>query len=191
MKPEEPMGRLLGLARGIDRGTQWLGKKVSWLVLAMVLLGAFNSIARFMGPYLGRNLSSNAFIEAQWYMFSLLFLLGAGYVLQRDAHVRVDVLYSRLSRRGKAWVDLLGGVFLLIPFCLFGLLASWPSVANSFAVREVSPDPGGLPRYPIKAMILVCFALLFVQGVSQIIWKVSALRDPESAGRDTEGKPLP
>ncbi|MCH9648579.1 MAG: TRAP transporter small permease subunit [Deltaproteobacteria bacterium] len=184
------MGFLLRLASVIDRGNQWLGKKISWLVLAMVLLGAFNSIARFLGPYLGRNLSSNAFIEAQWYMFSLLFLLGAGYVLQRDTHVRVDVLYANLSRRGKAWVDLLGGVFLLIPFCLFGLWSSWPSVANSFAVREVSPDPGGLPRYPIKAMILVCFALLFLQGISQVIQQVSSLRESGSTAGDHSGETL-
>ena len=113
-------------------------------------MGAFNAVARYLGKSIGLNLSSNAYIEAQWYLFSAVFLLGAAHTLQRDQHVRVDVLYGRLTARKKAWIDIIGTVCFLIPFCLFGLVISIPAVRNSWAVLEGSPDPGGLARYPLK-----------------------------------------
>jgi TRAP-type mannitol/chloroaromatic compound transport system permease small subunit len=142
----------------------------------MVLIGAYNAITRYLGRYIGINLSSNAYIEAQWYLFSLLFLLCAGYALQQDAHVRVDVLFARFSPRVRSWINILGAVLLLIPFCIFLLWVSWPVVMNSWNVREVSPDPGGLPRWPLKAVIPVCFILLMVQGIAELIKEVARLR---------------
>jgi TRAP-type mannitol/chloroaromatic compound transport system permease small subunit len=170
------MKRLLWISGIIDRITVRLGRIASWLALIMVLIGAYNAITRYLGRFIGVNLSSNAYIEAQWYLFSLLFLLCASYALQQDAHVRVDVLFSRYSPRVRSWVNILGGALLLIPFCIFLLWVSWPVVMNSWDVREVSPDPGGLPRWPLKAVIPICFVLLLVQGISEIIKEVARLR---------------
>jgi TRAP-type mannitol/chloroaromatic compound transport system permease small subunit len=162
--------------RFIDRLNDRIGHAVAWLVLAMVLLGAFNAVARYAGRFLELNLSSNAYLEGQWYLFSLVFLLGAAHTLRRDAHVRVDVLYGRLGPTARAWVDLIGTLLFLIPFCLFVLWVSWPSVRNSWAVLEVSADPGGLPRYPIKSVILIGFVLVLLQGVAELVRCVRRLR---------------
>jgi TRAP-type mannitol/chloroaromatic compound transport system permease small subunit len=176
--------RWLRLSNLIDRFTAAIGRLVSWLVLLMVLLSAFNAVARYLGRFLGRNLSSNAYLEGQWYLFSLVFLLGASYALQRDAHVRVDVLFARFPEKVRRWINIVGTVLLLAPFSMFVLWTSWPVVRNSWSIHEVSPDPGGLPRWPLKPFILVCFALLLVQGVSELIKEVHALRHPESGEHD-------
>ena len=157
------------LAWAIDRATSAIGRVVSWLVPAMVLIGAYNAVARYLGRFLGVNLSSNLYLELQWYLFSLIFLVGGAYALRENAHVRVDVLYGRLGRRARAAIDCAGTLLLLAPFCIFILWVSWPSVRNSWVVREGSPDPGGLPRYPLKAVILVAFALLLVQALSELL----------------------
>jgi TRAP-type mannitol/chloroaromatic compound transport system permease small subunit len=171
---------------GLNRTSAWidamsdrLGSLVGWLTLAMVLVGAFNAVARYLGKSIGLNLSSNAYIEAQWYLFSAVFLLGAAHTLQRDQHVRVDVLYGRLTARKKAWVDIIGTVCFLIPFCLFGLVISIPAVRNSWAVLEGSPDPGGLARYPIKSLMLICFALILIQSISELAKRIRLLREGE------------
>ncbi len=185
----------LRIARAIDRLNERIGQGVSWMCLVMVLIGCYNAIGRYLGRFLGWNLSSNAYLELQWYLFSLIFLLAAAYTLRRDAHVRVDVLYGRLSNKGRAWVDLCGSLFFLLPFCVFGLVASWPSVRSSWAVREMSPDPGGLPRYPLKTMILVAFLLLILQGVSEILKRIAILRgiddERDQDGAQAEGGPHP
>jgi TRAP-type mannitol/chloroaromatic compound transport system permease small subunit len=160
----------------VDRLSDVIGRTASWLALVMVLVGAFNAIARYLGRYMGVQLSSNSWLELQWYLFSLLFLLGAAHALRHDAHVRVDVLFAKLSDRGRAWINLLGTVLLLLPFCIFMFVVSVPTVRNSWAIREVSSDPGGLPRYPLKTVILICFALLFLQGIAELIREVAALR---------------
>lgn len=172
------------MAGAIDALSDGIGRAASWLVLAMVLIGAFNAVARYAGRFLGVHLSSNAYIELQWYLFSLVFLLGAAWVLREDAHVRVDVLYGRVSARARALIDILGTLLLLIPFALFVLWVSSPVVRSSWQIRELSPDPGGLPRYPLKAMILVCFVLLLVQGVAQLIRAVHRFRAATDSGPD-------
>jgi len=166
----------LRLAAVIDRVTRLVGNVVAWLVVVMVVLGAGNAGLRYLGRFVGRSLSSNAFLEAQWYLFSLIFLLGAAYALQQDAHVRVDVLFARYSERVRSWINILGALLLLLPFCAFALWTSWPVVRNSWAIGEVSPDPGGLPRYPLKAVVLVSFALLALQGISELIKEIHRLR---------------
>lgn len=167
---------LQNFARAVDRLNDGLGRALRWLALVMVLMGAYNAVARYLTRYAGVSLSSNALNELQWYLFSLIFLLGAAYGLKHDVHVRVDVLYQRLTARGQAWIDLLGSVFFLIPFCTVMLVVAWPTVMDSWAVRETSPDPGGLPRYPIKAVILVCFALLLLQALAHIVRQLEVLR---------------
>ncbi len=173
------MALLRAIAAGIDALNERVGRAVSWLALVMVLFGAWNAVARYIGRFVGTDLSSNGFIEAQWYMFSLLFLLGAGYTLKEDAHVRVDVLYGRLGPRGKAWIDVGGTLLFLLPFCVFGVWVSWEWVLNSWVEREVSPDPGGLPRYPLKAMVPLAFTLLGLQGISLFIKRLDV-----ALGRD-------
>lgn len=173
------------MAAAIDGLNDRIGAVIRWLALIMVLVGAFNALARYATRYTDVSLSSNAYLDLQWYFFSLIFLLGAAYGLNHDVHVRVDVMYERLSRKARAWIDLAGTVLFMLPFSLLMLYVSWPAVRNSWSIREVSPDPGGLPRYPIKAVILVGFVLLVLQGFSQIVKQVEILRggDPLPAGR--------
>jgi TRAP-type mannitol/chloroaromatic compound transport system permease small subunit len=170
--------------RQIDALSTRVGRLISWLTLVMVLVGAFNALARYLGKFTELQLSSNAYLELQWYLFSMVFLLGASHTLQRDQHVRVDVLYGSFSKRSKAWLDLLGGTFFLIPFCIFGLIVCWPMVSNSWTMGDTwlgegSPDPGGLPRAPIKTMMLVCFGLLLLQALAEIGKQVRTLLEPK------------
>lgn len=174
------MQKLLQLSRWIDRINGWIGYGVTLLVPLMLLLGVWNVVGRYVGRLVGQNLSSNALIEGQWYVFSLVFLLGAAYTLRQNGHVRVDVLYSNWSPRRKALVNLLGSLIFLIPFCLMVILASWDTIAASWARGEISPDPGGLPRYPIKSMIVVCCTLVLFQGVSEAIKSWAILARPET-----------
>jgi TRAP-type mannitol/chloroaromatic compound transport system permease small subunit len=172
---------LLSLSALIDRLSGLLGTVVSWLCLLMVLLGAFNAVARYSGRFIGFNLSSNAMLEAQWYLFAVLFLLGASWTLQRDAHVRVDVIFGRLSARSRAIINVAGGLLFLLPCCVFGIWASLEYVLHSWQEWEVSPDPGGLARYPIKTLIPVAFALLILQGISEIIKSIAVIVGREEA----------
>jgi TRAP-type mannitol/chloroaromatic compound transport system permease small subunit len=161
--------KLLRLSRAIDNLNERIGRFTSWLGLLMIIIGVWNVLGRYIGKLIGANLSSNAYIEAQWYLFDLLFFLAAAYALKHNEHVRVDVFYSNWSRKTKAIADLLGTIFFLIPFCLVIIIYSWEFIFASWKVLEVSSDPGGLPRYPIKAMIIIAFVLLIVQGISEAI----------------------
>ena len=165
----------------VDRAHTALGHAVRWLVLVMVLIGAFNAVARYAGRFVGTNLSSNGFLEAQWYLFAAVFLLAAPYTLVQNRHVRVDVLYGRLSPRAQAAIDLAGTVLFLLPFCVAGVVLAWPSVANSWATQEMSSDPGGLPRFPVKTLVPIAFSLLGLQGLAMIPRYISALRAPGEA----------
>lgn len=181
------MGALLAFARGVGRVNDAVYALIRWLVLAMILVGALNALARYLTRFTGVALASNAWYDLQWYMFSLIFLLGAAYGLRHDVHVRVDVMYSRATPRTRAWIDLAGTFLFLVPFCVMMLVTSWPAVRNSWGVREASPDPGGLPRYPIKTLLLVCFTLLLLQAVAQAI-----TRGAQLAGRlPLPGAPAP
>jgi TRAP-type mannitol/chloroaromatic compound transport system permease small subunit len=182
-------GGLPGFATLIDRLSDLVGRIALWLLGAMILIGALNAVARYLGRFTGVHLSSNAYIELQWYLFSIVFLLGAAYGVRHDAHVRVDILYGRLGPRGRAWIDLLGTVLFLIPFSVFMILVSYPAVAASWRIREVSPDPGGLPRYPIKALILVAFGLLVLQGLAEVVKQVAVLRGAPVRTRPAHHRP--
>ncbi|HZD04613.1 MAG TPA: TRAP transporter small permease subunit [Longimicrobiales bacterium] len=173
------MRSLLRLAHGVDRLNGRIGTGLRWLALVMVLIGAYNAVARYVTRYADAQLSSNALNELQWYFFSVIFLLGAAYGLEQDVHVRVDVLYGRLTEEGRAWIDLLGSLLFLVPFSVLMLVVAWPAVMNSWSIRETSPDPGGLPRYPIKALLVVSFGLLLLQGLAQAVKQVAILRGVE------------
>lgn len=169
------MAFLLKLSRWIDRLSEAVGWLTFGMTLVMVVVGGYNAIVRYLGQFIGRNLSSNVYIEIQWYLFSLIFLLGACYVLKQGSHVRVDIVYGRLSAKGRAWVDLLGGALLLLPMCLTFLYYSFPIVISSWRTLEQSSDASGLPRYPIKTAILIAFVLLALQGISEIIKQLAIL----------------
>lgn len=164
------MSRLLRVSSLIDRLNRAVGRSVLWLVLVMVLISAGNAIVRY-----SLNTSSNAWLEVQWYLFSAVFLLTAGYTLLRDEHVRIDVLTGRFPPRVRAWIDVVGGVLFLLPMAATILVLSWPMVVDSFVRGEMSSDAGGLLRWPVKALIPLGFLLLALQGVSQIIKKLAFL----------------
>lgn len=170
------MDRLLKIAKYIDSFNRRIGQLMFVLVLLMILIGVYNATVRYLGGFFGANLSSNAYLELQWYLFGAIFMLGAAYTFQRDGHVRVDVLHSRLTARTKAWIDLIGIVVFMIPFCAMVFWLSLPWVINSWHLLETSSDPGGLPRYPIKTVVPVAFLLLILQGLSQLIKAVAVIR---------------
>jgi len=159
---------LLRLSRLIDAVNDLVGRSVYWLVLAMVLISAANAIVRKVFNY-----SSNAFLEAQWYLFSAVFLLAAGYTLLRNEHVRIDVIAGRLSPRAQAWIDILGTLFFLFPMALLIMWLSWPYFVHSYVDGEVSGSAGGLILWPARALIPAGFALLVLQGLSELIKRVA------------------
>lgn len=179
------MNLLLKVSRGIDNAIDGMGRNLAWLVLVMLLIGVYNTIARYIGSAVGANFTSNALIELQWMIFSALFFLGASYVLRHNEHVRVDFLYGNWPPRRKALVNLLGTLLFLIPFCVLVLWVSsrpvliswgWNPMTGAWRNWEMSPNPGGLPYAPVKSLILVGFGLLIVQGISEIIKNVAILQ---------------
>ena len=188
MQMDSNLNKLLRLSRIIDTFNEWVGRLAYWLVLFMVLVGVWNVVGRYLGRFLGQNLTSNALIEIQWYLFDLVFLLGAAYTLKHNEHVRVDLFYKGWSRKRRALANLMGAMFFLLPFCLMVIYFSWNTVINSWRSLEISPDPGGLPRYPIKSMIVVSFVLLIGQGISEAIknWAIltEKLASPEKVHDD-------
>lgn len=168
------MSLLLRISGLIDRLNQVVGRSVLWLILVMVLVSAGNATVRY-----AFNTSSNAWLEVQWYLFSAVFLLAAGYTLLRNEHIRIDVVTSRFPPRVQAWIDVLGGVFFLLPMAGGIMVLSWPMVVDSFARGEMSSDAGGLLRWPVKALIPAGFLLLALQGVSEIIKKLAFLMGRE------------
>ncbi len=167
---------LIKIVAGIDCFSEWTGRATAWLILSLVLLVSYDVAMR----YLFQN-GSIALQELEWHLFALIFLIGGAYTLKHDDHVRVDLLYSnrRFSDKHRAWVNLLGGLFLLIPFCILIIYTSWPFVMNSWAMSEVSSDPGGLAyRFLIKAAIPLGFVLLLIQGVAEIARNIIFLQHP-------------
>ena len=167
----------------IDAINDRVGRLASWLVLAVVLLGAWNAVARYVSRFTDVNISSNAYLELQWYLFSAIFLLGAAYTLRRDEHVRVDVLHAAMKPRLRARIDVAGTLIFLIPFCVFVLWTSWYPVSNSWRILERSSDPGGLARYPVKTLLPVAFVLLLLQAIALLMRRWRAMRDDDG----TEG----
>ena len=153
------------LARRIDRFQERFGRGVSWLSLGMVLVVFGDVVSRYLFRY-----TSGGMQELEWYLFGTLYLLAAGYTLLHDEHVRVDIVYSKLSPQRRAWLDFVLFWAFFFPSCVLVIYTAWPFVRNAWAVWEGSPDPGGLPlRWLLKSMIIVGFVLLLVQGVSETI----------------------
>jgi TRAP-type mannitol/chloroaromatic compound transport system permease small subunit len=161
---------LLALARLIDALTERIGRVVIWLVLAATLISAGNALSRYL---LGA--SSNAWLEIQWYLFGAMFLLAAGYTLKHNGHVRIDIFYNRLGPRGQAWVDLIGGLLFLLPMAVLLAWLAWPMFHEAWVMHEMSPDAGGLVRWPVKLLLPAGFSLLALQGLAEVIKRVGVL----------------
>jgi TRAP-type mannitol/chloroaromatic compound transport system permease small subunit len=173
------MGILMGISRLIDGINAVVHKSVMWLVLVAILVSAGNAVTRKLF-----NLSSNAFLELQWYLFSAVFLLAAGYTLQKGEHVKIDLLYGRLRRTTQIWIEILGTLLFLFPFCFITIVIVWPIVVDKFASGETSANAGGLVMWPVWALIPAGFILLGLQGVSELIKRIAFLagRAPDPSG---------
>ena len=165
------MTALLNLSRAIDRLNEFVGRTVSWLVLAAVLISATNAVVRK-----AFNMSSNAFLEIQWYLFAAVFLLAAGYTMLRQEHVKIDVILHRFSKRTQIKVEIFGILVFLFPFCWSVIDLVWPLVIKAFVSGEMSSNAGGLIRWPVFALVPAGFALLALQGVSELIKRVAYLQ---------------
>ncbi len=163
------MQKLLALAKRIDKFNTFLGKLSCWSIILMLGLGLWNVIGRYLGVVIGYNLSSNGLIEGQWYLFDVAFLLGIGWTLQKNGHVRVDIIQSRLRTNRKLKVELLGTLLLLLPFAIGITAISIQPALYSISINEASPDPHGLPRYLIRALIPMSFLCLTLQGLSEAV----------------------
>ncbi|MBX3060772.1 MAG: TRAP transporter small permease subunit [Anaerolineae bacterium] len=186
------MIRILRLyANAIDKLTEGLGAISMYLVLPTVFIGFANVVLRYVGRFVGVRLTSNAIIEIQWYLYSLIFFFGFAYILKHNINVRVDFWYGQQSAKRKAIIDFVGHLIALVPFCLLGLYVTYNPVMLSWGRRfdgswgtwEMSPDPSGLPRAPIKTMILVGFFTLLLQAIVELIRLYGILRDIDELQR--------
>ena len=163
------MNKILSISYFIDNLIKVISILARWSVLIMLGLGFWNVVGRYLGVIIGYNLSSNKLIEGQWYLFDVIFLLGLGWTLQTDTHVRVDIFQSQWTRKRKAIYELLGTLILLLPFSIGVMIVSISPTIQSWSIAEASPDPNGLARFWIKTLIPLSFLLLSLQGISQAI----------------------
>jgi len=176
------MNLLLAISGAIDRVTALIGKSVTWLILAAILVSAGNATSRKLF-----DLSSNAWLEMQWYLFGAAYFLGAAYTLQRNEHIRIDIVSNVLPRGLRNGIELFGHLFMLIPFTLIMLKESWPSMMESYDIGEMSSNYGGLIIWPAKAFIVAGFALLLAQAASETIKRIAVMAgripDPHDRAR--------
>jgi TRAP-type mannitol/chloroaromatic compound transport system permease small subunit len=171
---------LLNLSRAIDAVNRWLGHALSWLVLAAVLISATNAVIRKVF-----GVSSNSWLELQWVLFSVIFLVGASWTLLDNEHIRIDIINNLLPRRVRDTIDVIGHAFFLLPFTIVILVTSLPFFLASFRINEQSGNAGGLPQWPAKSLVFIGFALLLAQGLSELIKRIAIMRglmaDPHAA----------
>jgi TRAP-type mannitol/chloroaromatic compound transport system permease small subunit len=177
------MKLLIAFSRGVDWLNERVGRLVYWCVLIMVLVSSANATSRY-----ALNLASNAWLELQWYLFAVVFLLCSGYTLLHNEHIRIDVVYAHLSRRTQVWIDVFGICLFLLPMTLFIMWLSWPPVVNAWTTGEISVNAGGLVRWPARLLIPIGFFLLSAQGLSELIKRIAFLMglipDPAEKHRD-------
>jgi TRAP-type mannitol/chloroaromatic compound transport system permease small subunit len=175
------MKALLAFSRAIDWLNEHVGKLTYWLILAAVLISTGNAVVRY-----AFNMSSNAWLEIQWYLFSFVFLFCAGYTLLHNQHVRIDIVTGGLSPRAKAWIDILGTVFFLLPMAITIMWLSWPVFTDAYRSHEISTNAGGLLIWPGRLMVPAGFLLLVLQGLSELIKRVAFLQGliPDPADKD-------
>jgi TRAP-type mannitol/chloroaromatic compound transport system permease small subunit len=176
------VGALLKLSAGVDALNHQIGRLIRWLVLGSVLISAGNAIIRK-----AFNISSNGFLEIQWYLFAGVFLLGAGFAFMRNVHVRIDFISSKLSKRTNTFIDIAGIVVFLIPLCLIMVWLSWPLFSSALATGEMSQNAGGLIRWPAYLLMPLGFGLLLIQALSELVKRVAFLRGLRDEPMSMEG----
>ena len=179
------MGALLAVSRAIDRINALIGRFVMWLILAATIVSAANATSRK-----AFDLSSNAFLELQWYLFGAAYLCAAAYTLQRNEHIRIDIISNHLPKGVRHGIELFGHVFMLLPFCLLMVWETWPNMMESYRIGEGSSNYGGLIVWPAKACIVVGFALLFLQGISELIKRIAVIAGAIPEYQETHHTPL-
>lgn len=179
------MSPLLTLSRLIDRLSEFVGRWLAWLVLLAVLISAANAIVRK-----AFNISSNAFLEIQWYLFAAVFLVAAGYTMLKQGHVKIDVVSGRFSKRTQIWIEIIGLVFFVFPLVFTVIQLSWPLVVRAYVMNEYSQNAGGLIRWPVFALLPLGFLLLGVQAVSELIKRFAFLKGliPDPTARPAQEK---
>lgn len=177
---------LLKLSRAIDGINSWIGRGIAWLILIAVLVSAGNAVVRK-----AVSISSNAWLELQWYLFGAVFMLAAAWTLKKDEHVRIDVISGNLSKRTRAWIDLVCHITFLMPFAVLMVWLSWPFFLRSWDSGEMSMNAGGLILWPAKLVILLGFILFAVQGISEIIKKIAVLHGDLPEEKETAESRLP
>jgi len=159
------------LSGAIDALNIWIGKIAAWAILAAVLVSTINAIVRKLF-----DMSSNSWLELQWYLFAMVFLLCAAWTLIANEHIRIDIVNTMLPKSVRNWIDLLGHIFFLLPFAAVLMITGWPFFEASYKINEQSPNAGGLPVWPAKLLVPVCFTLLLVQAISEIIKRIAVMR---------------
>jgi len=162
---------LLTLSRGIDAFTRWTGKRLAWLILVAIIISAVNAIIRK-----GFDVSSNSWLELQWVLFGIVFLLCSPWTLLDNEHIRIDIVNNLFSKRWRDIIDVIGHVFFLLPLCIVMIITGGPFFMRSFEVNEQSGNAGGLPQWPAKSLIVIGFAFLLVQGISELIKRIAVMR---------------
>ena len=165
------MSAMLAISRMIDAINERLGKAMGWFILAAVIVSSVNALIRF-----SFNRSSNAWLELQWYLFGAVVLLGCAYTFKANEHIRIDILSSRLSKRTRDWIDVMGHLVFLMPLCIIIMWLGWPFFLRSFAQGEVSSSAGGLIVWPAKLLVPLGFTILFVQAISELIKRIAIIQ---------------
>ena len=159
------------LSRGIDAFTRWVGKRLAWLILVAVVVATINAIVRK-----SFDVSSNSWLELQWLLFSIVFLLCAPWTLLDNEHIRIDIVSNMMKKRLRDWIDVIGHTFFLIPLCIVMIITGGPFFMRSVEVNEQSSNAGGLPQWPAKSLIIIGFVFLMVQGISELIKRIAVMR---------------
>lgn len=165
------MQTLLKVSRGIDAFTRWVGKRLAWLILVAIVISSINAILRKTF-----DISSNAWLELQWVLFSVVFLLCSPWTLLDNEHIRIDIVSNTLSKTTRNVIDVVGHTFFLIPLCIVMVVTGGPFFMRSFEVNEQSGNAGGLPQWPAKSLVVIGFTLLLVQGISELIKRIAVMR---------------
>ncbi len=165
------MQSLLTISRGIDAFTRWLGKRLAWLILVAVVVSALNAIVRK-----SFDTSSNSWLELQWVLFSIVFLLCSSWTLLDNEHIRIDIVNNLLPKQVRNSIDVIGHAFFLIPLCIVMIITGGPFFMRSFEINEQSGNAGGLPQWPAKSLVIIGFTMLLVQGISELIKRIAVMR---------------
>ena len=165
------MQSLLNISRGIDVLTRWLGKRLAWLILVAVVVSALNATVRKTF-----DISSNSWLELQWVLFSIVFLLCSSWTLLDNEHIRIDIVNNQLPKQVRNSIDVIGHAFFLIPLCIVMIITGGPFFMRSVEINEQSGNAGGLPQWPAKSLIIIGFTMLLVQGMSELIKRIAVMR---------------